>query len=268
VIKARAMTLQALVFDFDGTIADTEETHRQAFNYAFVRFRLGWEWTKPLYRELLKISGGKERLARFVDTLGLSAAEHTRLHGLVPAIHEEKTRLYTELVADGRSPLRPGIARLLDEATCEGLRLAIASTSSAASVDALTGRHMGSGGRARFFAIACGDYVGAKKPAPDIYKLALSMLGRRADECVAFEDSPNGVLAAKRAGLFTVATPSPWTLGERFDEADVVLPHLGDVAHPLPAACADAIGAPWLSLAQLRTLHARAVGATTPRAAA
>jgi HAD superfamily hydrolase (TIGR01509 family) len=262
------MTLRALIFDVDGTIADTEETHRQAFNYAFVRFRLGWEWTKPLYRELLKISGGKERLARFVETLGVSDSEKARLRPLVPAIHDEKTKLYTELVADGRCPLRPGVARLMDEASRDGVQLAIASTTSAANVDALIGRHMGDAGRSRLFAIACGDYVETKKPAPDIYKLVLSMLGRRAAECVAFEDSRNGLSAAKRAGLFTVVTPSPWTIGERFDEADLVLPHLGDAAHPLPAPSADAIGAPWLGIAQLRALHARAIDSIAGGAAA
>jgi HAD superfamily hydrolase (TIGR01509 family) len=252
------MTLHALIFDVDGTIADTEETHRQAFNYTFVRFGLGWEWTKPLYRELLRVSGGKERLAHYIDTLYVSDAERTRLRGCIPAIHDEKTRLYTELVADGRCPLRPGVARLFEEATREGIKLAIASTTSGANVDALIERHLGEAGCARFAAIACGDYVAAKKPAPDIYRLVLSMLGRSPEQCAAFEDSRNGVLAAKAAGLFTIATPSPWTMGEPFEEADLVLPHLGDADHLLPDSSAAAIGASWLDVATLRALHARA----------
>ena len=121
--------LNALIFDVDGTLADTEETHRQAFNYAFLRFDLGWEWSKPLYRELLKISGGRERIIRYIETLRVSAPETARLRELVPAIHREKTRLYAELIADGRCPLRPGVVRLLDEARAAGIRLAIASTS-------------------------------------------------------------------------------------------------------------------------------------------
>ena len=249
------MTLMALIFDVDGTIADTEETHRQAFNYAFVHFGLRWEWTKPLYRELLRISGGKERLAYFIDTLEISEAEKKRLSRYVPAIHDEKTRLYTELVADGRCPLRPGIARLFAEASGDGVELAIASTTTAANIDALASRHFGDCGR--FAAIACGDHVAEKKPAPDIYRLVLAMLGRPPDQCVAFEDSLNGVRAAKCAGLYTVATPSPWTMGEAFDEADLVLPHLGDAGHPLSERAAASIGAPWLDLMSLRTLHAR-----------
>ena len=252
------MALKALLFDLDGTLADTEETHRQAFNHAFVRFGLPWEWTKPLYRELLAVSGGHERIARYVETLPASEAEKARLRALVPAIHASKTELYSELIGDGRCPLRPGIARLLDEASREGLQLAIASTTSATSVDALLTRHLGDAARYRFSAIACAGHVERRKPAPDIYRLALGMLGRSPAECAAFEDSPNGLLAAKRADLFTVVTPSPWTGSASFEEADLLLPHLGDPDRPLPADAAAAVGAPWLDVASLRALHARA----------
>ena len=138
------------------------------------------------------------------------------------------------------------------------MQLAIASTTSVANVDALIGRHLGNAGRSRFAAIACGDYVGEKKPSPAIYHLALAMLGRGADECVAFEDSLNGVRAAKRAGLYTVATPSPWTIGGSFAQADLVLPHLGDADHPLPESAATLVGARDLDLDSLHALHARA----------
>lgn len=252
------MALKALLFDLDGTLADTEETHRQAFNYAFVHFGLPWEWTKPLYRELLAVSGGHERIARYIETLNASEADKTRFRALVPAIHESKTKLYTELIGDGRCLLRPGVARLFDEASREGIQLAIASTTSSANVDALLTRHLGDAGPHRFAAIACAGLVERKKPAPDIYRLVLGMLGRSADECAAFEDSPNGVRAAKRAGLFTVVTPSQWTQGEPFEEADLLLPHLGDPDHPLPEDAAAAVGASWLDVASLRTLHARA----------
>ena len=253
------MSLEALIFDVDGTLADTEETHRQAFNYAFVRFELKWEWTKPLYRELLKISGGKERIARYIDTLPISAAETARLRQLVTAIHRTKTELYTELIADGRCPMRPGVARLLAEAREAGLMLAIASTTTAANVDALLTRHLGSGGLRQFYTIACGDLVLQKKPAPDIYQLALSTLGLPAERCVAFEDSPNGLYAAKAAGLFTVVTPSQWTAGKDFAGADLELPFLGDADHPLPPAQEAAVGRLWLGVAELRLLHAAAI---------
>ena len=253
------MSLEALIFDVDGTLADTEETHRQAFNYAFVRFELKWEWTKPMYRELLKISGGKERIGRFIDTLPVPPADKARLRQLVPAIHRTKTQLYTELIADGRCPLRPGVTRLLAEALDAGVRLALASTTTAANVDALLTRHLGKRGLRQFHSIACSDLVQQKKPAPDIYRLVLSTLGLPADRCVAFEDSLNGLRAAKAAGLFTVVTASQWTLGEDFGDADLELSHLGDREHLLPPAQAAAVGGPWLGLAQLGSLHAAAM---------
>jgi HAD superfamily hydrolase (TIGR01509 family) len=178
----------------------------------------------------------------------------------VPALHREKTRLYAELIADGRCLLRPGVARLFDEANSAGVRLAIASTTTAENVHALLGRHLGADALHRFGCIACGDHVQRKKPAPDIYTLALSTLRQPADACVAFEDSANGLRAARAAGLFTVVTPSSWTTGEDFSDADIVLPHLGDTPHPLGAADAAEVGAPWLGLRELRALRAAAAG--------
>ncbi len=259
--------LAALIFDVDGTLADTEETHRQAFNYAFLHFGLGWEWPKPLYRELLMTSGGKERIAGFIDTLQIPAAEAARLRQLVPAIHREKTRLYAELIADGRCPLRPGIVRLIDDARGSGVRLAIASTTTPENVHALLTRHLGDGALQMFACIACGDHVERKKPAPDIYELALATLGCPARRCIAFEDSANGLRAAKASGLYTVVTPSQWTMGENFADADLVLSHLGDSAHPLPPAQAAAAGGPWLGLRELRSLHAAATGAAAQEGA-
>jgi HAD superfamily hydrolase (TIGR01509 family) len=255
------MSLNALIFDVDGTLADTEETHRQAFNYAFLRFELRWEWSKPLYRELLRTSGGQERITRYIGTLRVSPTEKSRLLQLVPALHREKTKLYTELIADGRCPLRPGIVRLLDEARAAGVRLAIASTSALANTHALLTRHLGASAPRLFSAITCADHVKQKKPAPDIFLHALAMLGEPAAGCVAFEDSVNGLRAAKAAGLYAVVTPSSWTLGDDFADADLELPHLGDASHALPAEAAAVIGGPWLGLAQLEKLHAATAAA-------
>jgi HAD superfamily hydrolase (TIGR01509 family) len=252
------VTINALLFDVDGTLADTEETHRQAFNYAFVLLGLDWEWTPPIYRDLLRVSGGRERIARYIELRSAGGAEQRRLHALVPAIHAAKTELYAELIGDGRCPLRPGIARLLDEARDAGVQVAIASTTATANVDALLTRHLGSAGLYRFTVVACADAVERKKPAPDLYRLVLAMLGRSAAECVAFEDSENGVRAAKSAGLFTVVTPSPWTRGGDFRDADLVLPHLGGPDRPLPAQHAGMLGHAWLGLRELE-MRKRAV---------
>jgi len=252
-------SLEALLFDVDGTLADTEETHRQAFNYAFVRFRLEWNWTPALYRELLSVSGGRERILAYIETVSRSQSEKQRLHALVPAIHEAKTLLYTELIGDGRCPLRPGVARLLTEAMQSGVQLAIASTTTSANVHALLDRHLGRGSRPRFDVIACADAVERKKPAPDIYRQVVAMLGRSPAQCVAFEDSENGLRAAKGAGLFTVVTPSMWTRDGDFSAADLVLAHLGDPERPLADADATRLGRPWLSLAELAHRHGLAM---------
>lgn len=220
------MTLQALIFDLDGTLADTEETHRQAFNAAFIELGLWWDWGPAEYERLLAVSGGKERLSHYIGALRVPADERERLLRLVPAIHATKTRIYTELLVRGQRPLRAGVLPLLREAKGAGLKLAIASTTTSANVDALLQANLGGERDVAFEVIACGDVVPAKKPAPDIYHLALSSLRLPAEACVAFEDSLNGLRAAKAAGLVTLVTPTRWTAQENFGDADLVLPSL------------------------------------------
>jgi HAD superfamily hydrolase (TIGR01509 family) len=215
--------LAALIFDLDGTLADTEETHRQAFNAAFIEFALWWDWSPPLYASLLKVSGGKERLRHYIGTLRVAPAERERLLAIVPALHETKTRIYTELLVRGQRPFRPGVLPLLRAAKTAGLKLAIASTTTSANVDALLAANLGAARDVAFDVIACADQVPVKKPAPDIYRLALASLRVPAESCIAFEDSLNGLRAAKAAGLVAVVTPSRWTAEEDFTGADLVL---------------------------------------------
>ena len=252
------MALSALLFDVDGTLADTEETHRQAFNAAFLEFRLPYDWSPEQYEVLLRISGGKERLAHFFESLPVARAERDRLLANVAGLHRVKTERYAELVASGGSPLRPGIKRLLGEALAAGLRVGIASTTTSANVAALLDAELGSNAHKRFAVIACGDVVPAKKPAPDIYHLALSTLGLGASQAVAFEDSANGLAAAKAAGLFTVVTPTRWTATQDFGVADLRLPHLGDPDMPLDPTAAARAGGAFLTLGALERLHAGA----------
>ena len=246
------MSIDALIFDVDGTLADTEEAHRTAFNLAFERFRLGWVWGRVEYRELLKVTGGKERIARYIATLNASPADTRRFVQMVPDIHAEKTKFYSSVVSDGAVPLREGVERLLEEALTAGCRLAIASTTTAVNVDALLQTTLGSRGLEMFSVIACGDQVPAKKPAPDIYLLALRHLGLHADQAVAFEDSFNGLRSAVAAGLWTVVTPTFWTEDSDFSAASLVLPHLGDPRHPLEGEPGGQLrSAPWLSFDEL-----------------
>jgi HAD superfamily hydrolase (TIGR01509 family) len=235
------MTLQALIFDVDGTIADTEEVHRQAFNAAFLAMYLGWSWSEDQYMELLKVSGGPERISHYIAGLRLSPAERQRLTGLVPAIHREKTRLYYELISDGRAAARPGVARLMGEAREAGVKLALAATSTTANVEALVGAVLGAKALGWFGAVASADEVAQKKPAPDLYRRIVGTLRVPADACAAIEDSANGVLAAKAAGLYTIATPSRWTATQDFSQADLVQPSLDE---------------PRLGLERIAALHA------------
>ena len=253
------MSIKALIFDVDGTIADTEETHRQAFNAAFLEHGLAWDWSPREYAELLRTSGGKERIAVYIESLRLEAQEKARLVRMVQLIHGSKTRIYGELIADGRAPLRPGVSRLIGEARSAGLRLGIASTTTSANISALIGAQFGAAAWNWFEALACGDVVSNKKPAPDIYTRALGMLRLPAQDCVAFEDSVNGLRSAKAAGLYTVVTPTVWSEGQDFSGADLLLRSLGDAAAPLAAEDARLAGGPYLALARLQQLHAAAL---------
>ena len=253
------MSIKALIFDVDGTIADTEETHRQAFNAAFLEHGLAWDWSRGEYAELLRTSGGKERIAVYVESLRLEPQEEARLKRMAQLIHGSKTRIYGELIADGRAPLRPGVARLIGEARAGGVRLGIASTTTSANVSALIGAQFGADAWNWFEALACGDVVSNKKPAPDIYTRVLGMLRLQASDCVAFEDSVNGLKSAKAAGLYTVVTPTVWSEGQDFSGADLLLHSLGDAKAPLAAGDARLAGGPHLTLERLQQLHTAAL---------
>lgn len=249
------MSIEALIFDVDGTLADTEEAHRVAFNLAFERQGLGWHWSPAEYRTLLEVSGGKERLRGFIDALAPGAGERRRLLDLVPALHADKTKFYTAVVRDGGVPLRSGVARLMDEALAAGCRLAIASTTSAANVDALLAADFGPRGLDMFSVIVCGDLVRAKKPAPDAYRLALRNLGVGPEEAVAIEDSVNGLRSARAAGVWTLVTPTCWSDRGDFGGAGLVLPNLGDADAPLHDEPGHLLrDAAWLGFSELTRL--------------
>jgi beta-phosphoglucomutase-like phosphatase (HAD superfamily) len=254
-LSLRPSTFDALIFDVDGTLADTEELHRQAFNEAFFSCSVDWRWGPALYAELLQITGGKERIAHYISQQQMAAAERGRLLRLIPQIHAAKTRLYRELVGLGHLRPRVGVLRLMNEARNAGIKLAIASTTSPENVESLLLSSFGDDSPRWFSAIATGDVVARKKPAPDIYNLALEMLGLAPHRAIAFEDSAIGVRAAKAAGLFTVATPTLWTIGQDFSEADLVLTSLADPDKPLYATDELRIGAKYLGLEQLARLH-------------
>ncbi|MGP9812502.1 HAD-IA family hydrolase [Rhodopseudomonas sp. NSM] len=218
----------ALIFDVDGTLAETEELHRQAFNDTFAAEALPWNWDAPAYRRLLEVAGGKERIAHFLQSEPEGAA---RAAGRIAELHAAKTGRYTALVAAGAT-LRPGVARLIREAKAAGVRLAIATTTSLPNVEALLGASLGREAMTLFDVVGAGDVVPAKKPAPDIYHHVLERLALPAARCVAFEDSTNGVRAALGAGLATIVTPGIYTEGDDFSGALAVLSDLGEPDAP------------------------------------
>lgn len=216
----KTSNLQALIFDVDGTLAETErDGHRIAFNTAFADFGLTWHWDVGLYGKLLSITGGKERIRHFVAH-DLPPSEHPKsLDSLVVALHAAKTAHYLRLLENGKIALRPGIARLLNEARAAGLRLAIATTTTPENVSALLSLYLGQESLGWFEAIGAGDIVPHKKPAPDIYEWVLKTLNLPAEACLAFEDSANGLRSARAAGIPTWVTTNAYTAHEDFSGA-------------------------------------------------
>jgi dihydroxyacetone kinase phosphoprotein-dependent L subunit len=227
---------RALILDCDGVIADTERFgHLVAFNQTFEEFGLPVRWSVGQYQEKLLIGGGKERMAslltpEFIAAAGLPAdAEGQR--DAVAAWHRRKTEIYLSLVASGAVPPRAGIARLVGAALDAGWMVAVASTSAQASVQATLERAVGPD-LARSARVFAGDVVPRKKPAPDIYALALRELGVAAADAVVVEDSRNGLLAAAGAGIACLITVNDFTAGEDFGEAALVVTSLGDPGDP------------------------------------
>lgn len=247
---------RAIIFDVDGTLAETEELHRLAFNGAFREFGLDWDWSPDLYRRLLKVTGGKERLAHYI-------AAHTPSRGAemlerVAELHAAKTARYTALVETGPTVLRPGIARLIREARAEGVAVALATTTSPENVAALL-RAAGREVEQAVGVIAAGDMVARKKPAPDVYHLALRMLELEAEECLAVEDSAAGVAAARAAGLPVLVTCSSYTDPGPLEGTLCALSDLGEADAPCRriggSAAADG---PMVTLATIRRWMAAA----------
>ena len=230
--------MKAIIFDCDGVLVDTErDGHRVAFNKAFAQKGYAIEWSVELYGKLLEISGGKERMIHYFDSYGwpsnvvdLATPYGADKDALIKELHKLKTDIFIQIIESGELPLRPGIARLIDEAIAADVTLAICSTSHERAVNLVAEKLLGSERKTRFSAILAGDVVSKKKPDPEIYNLASERLSLEPSKCVVIEDSRNGLLAAKAAGMYCVITTNGYTKEEDFTEADLIVSELGD--HP------------------------------------
>ena len=250
------MTLKALIFDVDGTLADTErDGHRPAFNQAFAEAGLDWYWDVALYGKLLAVTGGKERMKHYIDHYRPDYSKPADFDEMVADLHKNKTLHYAHLAAQGGIPMRTGVKRLLTEARAAGLRLAIATTTTPENVTVLLEHSLGVGTQDWFEVIAAGDIVPAKKPAPDIYLYALEKMGLSASDCLAFEDSENGLRASRGAGLKTLVTVNDYTLEHDFTGAAAVLSSLGDPDAPNRWLAGLKLDQSFVDLAYLRMLH-------------
>jgi len=234
------MTLDAVIFDVDGTLADTEEAHRQAFNATFKEFGLPWYWDVELYVELLAVAGGKERLTHYCRCVDPQRMVQPDATEFIARLHQRKTRVYERRVEMGEVPARPGVVRLIHELIQANIRLAIATTTSRANVDILLATTLADLPPDCFEIIGAGEQATAKKPSPDVYRWVLERLELPGSDCLAIEDSRNGVRAALGAGIPVLVTESSWTCRDDFTGAVAVLPDLGNT-----------------DLAQLESWHAK-----------
>jgi len=248
--------LKALIFDVDGTLADTEKDgHRVAFNAAFKEAGLDWEWSVELYDKLLAVTGGKERMKHYLDNFNTEYQRPDNLQQMIVDLHKSKTRHYTELLSKGAIPLRPGVERLMNEARDAGLRLAISTTTTPENVTALLEHTLGKESIDWFEVIAAGDIVPAKKPASDIYDYALKEMKLDATDCLAFEDSENGIKSSHGANLKTIITVNGYTTSHDFTGAAIVLDNMGEPDQPFNVIAGDAYGQTYVNLDLLKQLH-------------
>ncbi len=227
------MKLTTLIFDVDGTLAETEkEGHLIAFNLAFKNASLDWRWDDKLYGHLLEISGGKERIRHYLSLQHPERLKDPHIDKFIAQLHLAKNQHYANLMTTGQIPLRLGVARLIHEAIEKGIRLAIATTTSPENVSALLNNCGHNITMNSFEFIGAGDIVKCKKPAPDIYQHVLEKMKISAAECMAIEDTDNGLCSAHGAGISTIITQSYYTQDQPFDNAALVVDHLGDEHHP------------------------------------
>lgn len=254
-------TLQAIIFDVDGTLADTEEYHRQAFNEAFAEHGINWHWSPEEYTELLTTSGGRERIRAYAEAHLLPRPDSAALRKLALKLHSRKSAIYRDKLVNGHIGLRPGVLRLLQEARQAGLHIALATSSSTFNVETLLLHALDRPLKDYFETVVTSDIVVDKKPSPAVYQFALAELGLAPDECIAIEDTASGNRAARAAGLKTVITTHRFTRHHDFSSASLVLDQLGAPGDAFEVQAGNSHGA---SYVDLRLLDALLAGTMEP----
>jgi HAD superfamily hydrolase (TIGR01509 family) len=250
--------LKALLFDVDGTLADTErDGHRVAFNKAFAEAGLKWDWTVELYEKLLAVTGGKERIRYFIENFLNDSSFNQNIPEFAAKMHKRKTHFYLEMLQQGEIPLRSGVERLLNECREAGFRMGIATTTTPANVTYLLTSTLGKDSIKWFEVIAAGDVVPAKKPAPDIYEYAMEQMGIAPEEALAFEDSDNGVRSSLAANLITIVTTNGYTRNHDFSKAALVLDQMGEPDSPFSVIQGEANGYTHVNIDLLTDIHKR-----------
>jgi beta-phosphoglucomutase-like phosphatase (HAD superfamily) len=242
------MTIKAIIFDADGTLADTENIHRQAFNATFREFNLDWEWSKKDYISLLAISGGKERIRAYLESDPAICESIDSPYVFAQRIHQRKTEIYKDLLNSDHITLRSGIERLFNEAISKGIKLAIATSSSLPNIETLLVNTLGQESITRFDAIVTCDVVNDKKPSPIAYQFALARLGLMPEYCIAIEDTTNGNLSALAAGLKTIITTHEFTVDSDFTGASLVLDQFGEPGNSFSVISGNAFGKQYVDI--------------------
>ena len=251
--------LQAVIFDVDGTLAETErDGHRVAFNHAFAEFGIGWHWTPEEYGRLLGVAGGKERLRRYAACHAPQLLHQRSFSDLIARVYRRKSEIYSCIALGGSIPLRLGVRRLITGLRAAGIRLAIATTTAHTSLNSLIVANFGCPMESLFEVIGAGDQVPNKKPAPDIYAWVLDKLELSANACLAIEDTEIGLNAALSAGLPTIVTPSDYSFGDDFSDALSIISELGEPDVPVRHMGGLPLIVSHVNLKQLRNWHANA----------
>ena len=249
------MKLNAILFDVGGTIAESEEIHRVSFNEAFKEFGLNWYWDEAIYRELVFIGGGKERIKHYITRAWPEMLKQKNLTKYIESVHKIKGQIYEEFLNDSKLQARPGIIRLLKELKNEKIRLAIVSDTTEENLINLFKKGLGINPIEWFEILAHGGCTIQKKPSPDIYLWTLERLKLPPESCLAIEDAPRGVDSAIDAGLKVLVTPSIYTLEEKFEKSSLLLSHLGEPEEPFNVIKGDAFGHSFVDLDLLKKIH-------------